>query len=119
MTVSLSFYYFSILDKPTEFDLQDYYADEAYQQFQKVYASSTNISMKQKSLWMMAKCFQKKYPSRLEYSYFNANPGTDYELWLTNANIHFNEFQNQYTGTPFYDEVYSECSYFRNFVAKK
>ncbi len=111
-------YYFSGLDAPTAFDLQYYYADEAYQQFQRVYASSSNKDMKQRALWMMAKCFQKRYPTPIENDY-SGESEVAYANWSTHSNIHFVAFLQQYKGTPFYEQVYNECSYFSNFVSKK
>jgi hypothetical protein len=111
------------LDNYTPFEKQFYYADEAYEMFQRVLKESTNKELKEKSLWMLAKCQQKRCsatrPEYLGWYDDESQESKDYINWNVNSNQYLAEFYKLQKGTAFYDEVYQECSYLRLFAKKQ
>jgi hypothetical protein len=99
--------------KYTFFEKQYYYAEEASVLFETLSKNAKQASIRQKSLWMKAKCYQYQYPTHLEYDPSTNEPNKDYLSWVTHKNTYLNEFMKRYKGNPFYDSVYNECSYLR------
>lgn len=117
------YYRNNVLDNYTPFEKQFYYADEAFEMFQRVLKESTNIELKEKSLWMLAKCQQKRCsttrPEYLGWYDDESQESKDYINWNVNSNQYLAEFYNKQKGTAFYEEVYQECSYLRLFAKKQ
>ncbi len=114
------YYFNSTAGHYTPFELQYYYADEAYTCFRKAYDKSTDPIIKQNALWMMAKCEQKRCPSLYEKQpYWNTDDALDYVNWCVNQNAWLARFHNQYKGSAFYQKVYEECAYLQLFAAKQ
>ncbi len=115
-------YFYSPISTPTAFEKQYFYVEEATDLFDRVYKESSNEEMKQKALWMLAKCKQKKCGNkRPEYLGWYGNDDDEsksYVSWNVNNNNYLALFHQTYQKTPFYDEVYQECSYLRLFAKK-
>jgi hypothetical protein len=113
-------YYFSTEEGMyTPFELQYFYADEAYSWFRKAYEKSTDPIVKQNALWMMAKCEQKRCPLEAGNPYWDTEDANNYVNWSVNKNNWLAQFHKQYKGTPFYNKVYEECAYLQLFAAKQ
>jgi hypothetical protein len=112
-------YYFSKEEGMyTPFEMQYFYADEAYTWFRKAFEKSNDPIIKQNALWMMAKCEQKRCPLEAGNPYWNDNDANNYVAWNLNQNTWLALFYKNYKGTPFYNKVFEECAYLQLFAAK-
>jgi hypothetical protein len=116
-------YYKGMLSSFTQFELQYYYVEDAKLLFERVYRESSNETLKEQSLWMLAKCEQKSCnvdkPDYVGWWDNDSKESKDYVSWNVNNNIFLQQFHKDYNKTPFYEEVYQECSYLRLFATKK
>jgi hypothetical protein len=105
----------TILQTYTSFEKQFYYADEAYEVFQFVLSQKPGAELKEKTLWMLAKCEQKRCSiAKPDYLGWYSNEEKwvkDYVGWNINNNKYLAQFYTLCKGTSFYEEVYQECSY--------
>lgn len=102
----------------TPFDMQFFYADEAYTWFRKAYTGSKDPIVKQNALWMMAKCEQKRCPLEQGNPYWNDADADSYVKWNVNQNVWLAQFHKQFKGTAFYNKVFEECAYLQLFAAQ-
>lgn len=105
----------TLLQTYTPFEKQFYYADEAYEVFQFVLSQKPGLDLKQKTLWMLAKCEQKRCSTtKPDYLGWYSNEEKwvkDYVGWNVNNNKYLSQFYNLCKGSAFYESVYQECSY--------
>ena len=74
----------------------------------------------QESRWMLAKCGQKKCGLvKPEYLGWMDEKSKDYVNWNVNKNTALHDFFQYCQGTPYYEQVYQECSYLRMYAAGK
>lgn len=111
-------YHFDSLYKYSDFDKQYLFNERAYGLFKRVYDQSNIPLIKQKCVWMMAKIYQKRFPGELNdmWGYAADGKADAFSHWNSHENPFLIEFNKKYKSTPFYDSVYRECSYLRNFV---
>ncbi|RYG09524.1 MAG: hypothetical protein EOO07_23730 [Chitinophagaceae bacterium] len=89
----------------------------------KARALSTNADFKAKCTFMLAKCAQKQIImnyNTVSFSYYDTKD-VKYQNFLT-ANYHnpyFKELKLKYAKTPFYATASGECSYMKDFIARK
>jgi len=114
---------YSIPKDGTPFQKEYYgcFAAQAY--FEKAMNASTDKNFRARCLFMMAKCSQKQL-SKPVYSDFNYNYDKLEEAqnvyWEKfRRNVYFPQLAKEYSGTAFYREAFSSCSFLRDFVKKK
>jgi len=116
-------YYYDEKSSITAFDKQYYYVEDAMELFEKVYLNSTNPSLKQQSLWMLAKCHQKRCnlekPSYLGWYGEENEQAKAYVLWNVTSNPYLAKFYQEMKGSAYYDEVYQECSYLQLYARQQ
>ncbi len=107
----------------TQFQKQYYGCFAAHDMFKRAMDASTDNNFKAKCLFMMAKCAQKNV-QRPQYNEFGSRyddfdnaEKAFYPLFMKNK--YFPQLTQQYSGTAFYKEAFSRCSYLRDFVKKK
>lgn len=103
---------------------KDYYGCyKAKEYFEKALKRAGNAEFKAKCLFMMAKCRQKEL-RKPQYADFNYN----YDLYEQKLQAYYREFernsffaqyQQTYSGTQFYKETLTRCSFLKDFVNKK
>ncbi|WP_018627787.1 hypothetical protein [Niabella aurantiaca] len=107
----------------TAFEKDYYGCYKAKSYFEKALRSATDPELKAKCLFMMAKCRQKEL-QKPQYADVNYN----YDLYDQKikkyysefkANPFFSQYQKEYSGTEFYNETLTRCSYLQDFVNKK
>ena len=103
---------------------KDYYGCyKAKEYFERALKRAGNAEFKAKCLFMMARCRQKEL-RKPQYADFNYN----YDLYEQKIKAYYNEFkknplfaqyQETYSGTQFYKETRTRCSYLKDFVDAK
>lgn len=105
------------------FQKEYYGCFKAHDYFKKAMDASSDKNFKAKCLFMMAKCSQKQIRqpqySDFNYKFDQYEKKQDDYLTLFKNNKYFPQFTKEYSGTPFYKEAYSRCSYLRDFIRKK
>ncbi len=106
----------------TDFQKEYYGAFAAEQMFKKAMDASTDKNFNARCLFMMAKCSQKKvqqpqYDQYPEYEDYRTASKSYFPRFKDN--IHFPQLVKEYSGTIFYKEALSSCSYLAEFVRKK
>lgn len=110
-------YYYDVAAQYTPFEKQYYFIEDGAKLFDLVYQSSKDHKLKQKALWMLAKCNQKKHNGvLLDYFYWEKEKSMQYVKSQTEQNKFLQVFHEQYKGTDYYKEVYDECSYLRMYA---
>lgn len=116
-------YYYHANGSYTPFEMQYYYADDAMKLFEHVYATATQKELKQRSLWMLAKCQQKRCnlekPSYLGWYGDDNEEAKAYIKWNITSNTYLAKFYHDMKGSPYYDEVYQECSYLQLYASRQ
>ncbi|MFC4213259.1 hypothetical protein ACFOWA_18845 [Pedobacter lithocola] len=89
----------------------------------KARALSTNADFKAKCTFMLAKCAQKQIImnyTMVSFSYYDVKD-VKYQNFLTAnyQNPYFKELKLKYAKTPFYATAAGECSYMKDFIARK
>ncbi len=79
--------------------------------------NTSDVEMKARCLFMAAKCLQKNCDLPEGKNRYEMNTAKAYYLNTFN-NTYLEQFQKQYSRTKFYKEVYSSCSYFRDYVKR-
>jgi len=106
----------------TAFKKEYYGCFTAEKYFKKAMDASSDLNFKARCLFMMAKCAQKQV-HRPQYEEF----GSDYDKYNKAdsayypkfmRNKYFPELMKSYATTPFYKQVFSSCSYLRDFVRR-
>jgi len=97
---------------------QEYYdvklAEKYYIQ---AYTSSTSPEVKARCLFMAAKCWQKSCPQANIKDPFYYDPYYSKDYYLNSLkNPYFNQLNNGYKKTRFFNEAYNTCSYLRDYV---
>ena len=96
-------------------EAQEYYsALKAEQTFVKAAALATEPSLKAKSLFMAARCWQKRCPGKENGYYSEENQKTYYANSLNNP--YFKQLKDGFASTPFYTRAISTCGYFGDYV---
>jgi hypothetical protein len=112
-----------IPEEATNFQKQYYGCYAAHDMYKKAMQSSSDKNFKGKCLFMMAKCIQKNI-RRPQYFDFDNN-WEKYEeaskafLPKFKNNTYFPQLVKEYSGTAFYEEALSRCSYLSDFVYRK
>lgn len=90
--------------------------------FRKAMDASTDPNFKVRCLFMMAKCSQKQVhkPQYEEFGYDYAKYDAADSLYFPKfkKNKYFPELVKSYSNTAFYKQVFSTCSYLRDFVKR-
>jgi len=79
--------------------------------------NTSDVEMKARCLFMAAKCLQKNCDLPEGKNRYEINTDKAYYLNTFN-NTYLEQFQKQYSRTKFYREVYTSCSYFRDYVKR-
>jgi hypothetical protein len=117
--------YYRSYDRPDYYMMNENIDNAAYnelkradQLFRQVLSTSTDSRLKERSLWMLAKIWQKRYPGTLPDSLqrYRQPQWDDYAIWASQANPYFSRFVSE-ASRPYYEEVYRECSYLRAFTS--
>jgi hypothetical protein len=102
------------------FEREYFQAARARTLFEGVANQSTDTRLKQRALWMLAKCEQKRCGlQRPDFLGWGGQEDLDYVHWNVTKNPALQRFHREAAGTPFYDSVFQECSYLRLFAARK
>ncbi|MBZ4190366.1 hypothetical protein [Niabella beijingensis] len=113
---------YCIPEKASTFEKDYYGCYKAKACFEKALAAASDAELKARCLFMMARCGQKEL-RKPQYADFNYN----YDLYdkkvkeyydVFKANVYFPKYKNEYSGTKFYRETLTRCSYLADFVAK-
>ena len=116
-------YYYDEKSQISAFEKQYYYVEDAMRLFEKVYLNSANASLKQQSLWMLAKCQQKRCnlekPSYLGWYGEENEQAKAYVRWNITSNPYLAKFYQELKGSSYYDEVYQECSYLQLYARQQ
>ncbi|MBL7753109.1 MAG: hypothetical protein JNM44_01435 [Chitinophagaceae bacterium] len=113
-------YYYDAFRNYTRYERQFYFTEEAARLFERVVRESDNPNLVQESRWMLAKCGQKKCGLvKPEYLGWMDEKSKDYVNWNVNKNTALHDFFQYCQGTPYYEQVYQECSYLRMYAAGK
>lgn len=95
---------------------QDYYgALTAEQYYLKAAEKAGNAELKAKCIFMAAKCWQKRTPSREQYIEYK-----NQDEYFVNAlrNPYFKQLKDGYKNTRLYQEAYGTCDYFKTYVTR-
>jgi hypothetical protein len=109
------------MEKEQEWHKEYYSAFRAEQWYNTAFEFSTDKELKAKSLFMLAKCMQKK-----NMPYYTRNSNYDsyykelksYELTLINNPI-FRKLKDEYSTSKFYVSAVNTCSYLKDFASGK
>jgi hypothetical protein len=102
---------------PAEF--QEYYGVmTAERSFKQAAAATSDKELRAKSLWMAAKCWQKRCPTLATVrSWERYNDSTYYLNALTNP--YFEQLRQQAANTAFYEDASFRCSYLADYLRSK
>lgn len=105
------------------YDIDYIEAKTAKSWYLKARALSTDENFKAKCTFMLAKCEQKRMTTDSQLNMFNFWDEDDarYKSFISANynNAYFKELKTKYSKTPFYQIAAGECSYLRDFIARK
>lgn len=85
--------------------------------FIKAAEKTTDAELKAKSLWMAAKCWQKRAPLAKPDSYFGDEEARVYYRYSL-GNPYFSQLRSSFNHTAFQKQAYSTCDYYRDYVKR-
>ncbi len=110
-SASSNYYFYENDNEPKE---EQYYSNEwAKQYFLKAMNAATDIDMKAKCCWLLAKTELNTYYTE-GHSDFMSPPNSDILV-----GEYFLKMKSEYANTKYYDEVIKECSYFAKYVSRR
>ena len=105
------------------FQKEYYGCYKALEYFEKAMNASSDQNFKARCLFMMARCSQKqlRMPQYEDYAfdYEKMTPAENKYAMDFKNNKYFPKFIKEYSGTPFYKEAVTSCSYLRDFIKRK